>query len=116
MNTTTHNVMLLAGTYIFVESFGDNVVTNIISKGVVLPGPTVTKKEWAAIKKGQSLAKNWCEADSKATRYYKQSRYWIVNGGASESRIDKTIERMEAWEIKRTKIWNELNDLGFNQF
>lgn len=92
------------------------VYTDFTVQGRTFPGPAVYPTEWAKIVKVQSLIKKWFEADSKATRYYKQSRYWIVNGGACESRIEKAIDRMSAWEEKRKDAWIALEKIGVTFF
>jgi hypothetical protein len=92
------------------------VYTDFTVQGRTFPGPAVYPAEWAKIVKAQALIKKWSEADAKATKYYKQSRYWIVNGGACEARIEKSIERMSAWEEKREAAWIALEKIGVTFF
>jgi len=110
------NFLDVSGTYTKVEEFGEHVVTNIIKNGATYAGPTITKQQWAAIKKAQSLVKRWVEADKKATEYYKQTRYWLVNGTGAAKQIDQGVARLTAWEIKRGNIREDLHDLGFHEF
>ena len=81
--------------------------------GRIGAGPAVTPETWAAIQKAQRAIRDWCRADSKATGYYKQSRYWIVNPGtASDKQIEQAIDRMNLWEGKRAAAAQRLAEMG----
>jgi hypothetical protein len=92
------------------------VYTNVTVLGQTFAGPSVFAAEWAKIVKAQALIAKWCEADSKEVRYHKQSRYWIVNGGASEARIQRAIDRMGSWGVRRELIRVQLNEMGLASF
>lgn len=89
------------------------VYTDVTVAGQTFAGPTVTAANWAAIDKAQRAIRDWCRADSKATGYYKQSRYWIVNPGTgSDKQIDQAIDRMNLWERKRDEAAKRLSEMG----
>ena len=96
---------------------GKIIVTDVImSDGTTYAGPLFEAAEWKKIEKAQKLKAQWLKADSKATGYYKESRYMIVNKTASDAKISKVIDMMTKWEDKRTQAQTALAQIGIDQF
>jgi hypothetical protein len=97
-------------TYTKVDTVSGYVYTNVTINGQTFAGPTVTASEWAKIVKAQRLIAKFREADSKAYRLYKESRYMAVNHG-DWNKIDRLCDSMRRWEVKRDAAAVALADL-----
>lgn len=113
---------LIGKTYIEAFRSQKYVATNIVEYSrangaeITYPGPTFTIADFAKLSKAQKAAKQVIEADAKATGYYKESRYAIVNKTASEKAIERMIERMNKAEAKRQAAATVLAGLQIQQF
>jgi hypothetical protein len=106
-------------TYKKVASYagGSLVITDIVrNDGSMLAGPLMTGAEWKQVQLIQKLRDQFVKADSKATDYYKQSRFMIVNRTATDSKISKVIDMMTKWEVKRDEAQAELAEMGVYEF
>ena len=82
---------------------GTMIAVDYVQRGQRFAGPTLTKAQWAAIRKAQrkaaAAAKAYSTAASKATDAWKCSKYMAVNGIAFKwgASARTWADRVEVW-------------------
>jgi hypothetical protein len=104
-------------TYAVAAYSGGLILSNqFTSTGPTYAGPAFRKADWALLQKAEKAKAAYGVAIRQYTRWYKASRFALVNNTASAKRIDQMIGWMDAANARANTAEAKLAALGIEQF